>query len=84
MKVTNYSMADMPTKIAGIPCIIAITHYDMGDDDEGTCVGRMGWVVCDRKGYKAAWLQDKMSLREEARINAEVIRFMSDGHRVRV
>jgi hypothetical protein len=48
----------------------------MGDDDEGTLCGRMNWIICDRKGYKADWLEKKMSHREKHRICNEVIDFM--------
>jgi hypothetical protein len=48
----------------------------MSDDDEGTLCGRMNWVICDRKGYKANWLEKKLTVKEESRINNEVINFM--------
>lgn len=76
MKFTDTSIADLHTKICGIPCIAAVIEYDMGDDDEGTLCGRMNWVICDRKGYKADWLEKKMSKKDEARISDEVIYFM--------
>lgn len=76
MKFTQNSIADIPTTVNGIPCIAAVLEYDMGDDDEGTLCGRMNWVICDRKGYKADWLEKKMSHREKNRISNEVIDFM--------
>jgi hypothetical protein len=76
MKLTQNSIADIPTTVNGIPCIAAVLDYDMGDDDEGTLCGRMNWVICDRKGYKADWLEKKMSLEDEKRISNEVIDYM--------
>ena len=76
MKLTQNSIADIPTTVNGIPCIAAVLDYDMGDDDAGTLCGRMNWVICDRKGYKANWLEKKMSLEDEKRISNEVIDYM--------
>jgi len=76
MKPTQDSIADIHTTVNGIPCIAAVIEYDMGDDDEGTLCGRMNWVICDRKGYKANWLEKKLTVKEESRINNEVINFM--------
>ena len=76
MKLIQNSIADIPTTVNGIPCIAAVLEYDMGDDDEGTLCGRMNWVICDRKGYKADWLEKKMSHREKHRISNQVIDFM--------
>ncbi len=76
MKLTHNSIADVQTTVSGIPCIAAVLDYDVGDDDEGTLFGRMNWVICDRKGYKAAWLEKKLTVKEESRINDEVINFM--------
>jgi hypothetical protein len=76
MKFTHNSIADVQTTVGGIPCIAAVLDYDMSDDDEGTLCGRMNWVICDRKGYKANWLEKKMTVKEESRINDEVIDYM--------
>ncbi len=76
MKFTHNSIADVQTTVGGIPCIAAVLDYDIGDDDEGTSFGRMNWVICDRKGYKADWLEKKMSKKDEARISNEVINLM--------
>ena len=76
MKFTHNSIADVQTTVGGIPCIAAVLDYDMSDDDEGTLCGRMNWVICDRKVYKANWLEKKMSHREKHRICNEVIDFM--------
>jgi len=77
MKIAQNSIANVNTQIAGIPCIAAVLDYDMGDDDDaGTFCGRMNWVICDRKGYKADWLEKKMSKKDEARISNQVIDFM--------
>jgi hypothetical protein len=76
VKLTHNSIADVQTTVGGIPCIAAVLDYDIGDDDEGTSFGRMNWVICDRKGYKADWLEKKMSKKDEARISNEVINLM--------
>jgi hypothetical protein len=75
MRYTN-SIADVPSEVAGIPCIVAVTYYDCGYDDGGKFLTGIDWVLCDRKGYKAAWLEKKLTVKEESRINDEVINYM--------
>ena len=47
----NY-IAKVETRIAGIPCIIAVTEFDDNDID---------YVVCDRNGRPAPWLARKLT-----------------------
>ncbi len=75
MKYTN-SIADVRSEVAGIPCIVAVTYYDCGHDDGGRFLSNIDWVLCDRKGYKAAWLEKKLTVKEASRINDEVIEYM--------
>lgn len=55
---------EVPTRIAGIPCLIQVLEYQKGSysyhaasdvDYYGTC----DYIICDRKGYQADWLASK-------------------------
>jgi hypothetical protein len=35
------------------------------------------WEVLDRKGYKAAWLERKLTARDNDRINAEISKYFN-------
>lgn len=69
------------TYIAGIPCQIEVTLFTEGlpmritgsgfGDAEPEYLGEFEFVVRDRCGYRADWLADKMSWRDEARIEEE-------------
>jgi len=64
----------MHTHIAGIPCQVAITHYepyDPGSWHEPPSGGELEFEVYDRRGYPAAWLERKVTEDDELRIFAE-------------
>jgi hypothetical protein len=77
---TNY-LAEIETTIAGIPCIVAVTDYEAytpayvsGPPEncypsEG---GYGGYEVLDRKGYRAQWLERKITSRIENSIQDEI------------
>lgn len=69
------------THVAGIPCQAAMTGGYYQRPDEGTWASDWdyygGWFdvefeIYDRKGYRAAWLDKKMTSADEARIIAEL------------
>jgi hypothetical protein len=35
------------------------------------------WEVLDRKGYKAAWLERKLSSKDESRIESEIAEYFN-------
>lgn len=70
------------SSIAGIPCLIEITSFldvppnpscwDSADDYYGYT--EIEWEVYDRKGYKAAWLERKLTQEMSAEIDDQAIR----------
>ena len=74
-------LAEIESTVAGIPCIIGVTHYDSVEgsysynaDSDLDYYGYNDaeWEVLDRKGYKAAWLERKLTASDHDRINAEI------------
>lgn len=64
----------MPTTIAGIPCQVSVTHfepYDAGSWDEPPSGGEIEFDVYDRKGYRAPWLERKVTEDDEVRVFSE-------------
>jgi len=59
------------TNISGIPCGIHITNPDVHD---------LRWIALDRRGYRADWLERKMTARDEERINYEVTKLIEATH----
>ena len=71
--------AEIETRVAGIPCIVAVEEYFEGSynynaasDHDYYGYSEAEWEVLDRKGYKAAWLERKLTSRDHDRINAEI------------
>lgn len=78
--------AEIETTIAGIPCLIGVTHYECvrgsynynaASDMDYYGYSEADWVVLDRKGYKAAWLERKLTARDHDRINAEIDQYFN-------
>jgi hypothetical protein len=70
-------IAEIETRIAGIPCIIGVEEYQRGSynkwcDSDMDYYGYSEWVVCDRRGRPAPWLERKMTSKDESRIQAEI------------
>jgi len=72
-------IAEIETTVAGIPCIVGVTHFESvaGDsradsdwDYEGYTESE--WEVCDRRGRPAPWLAKKLTSKIEAGIEAEI------------
>ena len=64
------------TRIQGIPCQVQATHVFVqpalgprcDSDWDASGYAEVEFQIYDRKGYKADWLQAKMSEKDEARI----------------
>jgi len=78
--------AEIETTIAGIPCLIGVTHYECvqgsynyhaASDMDYYGYSEAEWEVLDRKGYKAAWLERKLTARDHDRINAEIDQYFN-------
>ena len=64
----------MRTRIQGIPCQVDVTHYepyDPGSWHEPPSGGEIEVKVYDRRGYRAAWLERKLTEDDEVRIFGE-------------
>lgn len=71
--------------IAGIPCMIEVTRYvpevptigGWGSRPEDYSPGadaEVEWIVLDRRGRRAEWLERKLTPAERDRIDSEAIR----------
>lgn len=78
--MTHYQ-AEIESTVAGIPCIIGVTHYESvkgsysyhaASDMDYYGYNEAEWEVLDRKGYKAAWLEKKLTKSDIVRIEAEI------------
>ena len=79
---------EIETRVSGIPCIAKVTHFFRQAPHRGsahTCDSDMDyygyteseWEVLDRKGYKAAWLERKLSSKDESRIDSEIAEYFN-------
>ena len=78
--MTHYQ-AEIESTVAGIPCIIGVTHYESvkgsysyhaASDMDYYGYTECDWELLDRKGYRAAWLDKKMTSRDEDTINQAI------------
>ena len=81
----NSYIAEIESYVAGIPCVVGVTRYNKvrGDaraDSEMDYYGytEAEWVVCDRRGRPAPWLEKKLTSKDESRIEQEIAKYMSD------
>ncbi len=75
-------IAQIETRVAGIPCIVGVTHFESvaGDsraDSDWDYYGytESEWEVCDRRGRPAPWLAKKLSSSDESRIEEEIAEY---------
>ena len=76
----------LESHIAGIPCLIEVTHcvsvkgshsYHADSDWDYYGYNEVEFDVLDRKGYRAYWLEKKMSAADKARIEQEILEYKS-------
>ena len=79
-------IAEIESRVAGIPCLIGVTHYECvrgsynynaASDMDYYGYSEAEWEVLDRKGYKAAWLERKLTAGDHDRINAEIDQYFN-------
>jgi len=75
--------AEIETRVAGIPCIVAVEEYFEGSFNYNAAsdvdyYGSCSWVVLDRRGRPAPWLERKLDRDECRRIDAEVAEYFQD------
>jgi hypothetical protein len=80
-------LAEIESTVAGIPCLIGVTEfssvrgsYSYHADSDMDYYGytESEWVVLDRRGRPAAWLERKLTDAERSRIEQEVSEAMSE------
>ena len=86
MAETINSIDEFEWHAAGIPCIVAVIRYRPGlpEQREGMMAGPAegpdaDWVLLDRKGYRARWLEDKLDQDDQNDIMVEIIERMGDS-----
>ena len=79
-------IAEIETRVAGIPCIIGVTEYsstsgsyDYNAPSDMDYYGytESEWEVCDRRGRPAPWLARKLTSKECSRIESEIDEHMN-------
>ena len=80
-------IAEIETRVAGIPCVIGVVDYisvagsysqNAASDWDYHGYSEIDWVVCDRRGRPAPWLEKKLTSKDERRIEQEIAKHMSD------
>ena len=83
----NY-ITQIEHRVAGIPCIVAVTNFHrqraMGPtaDSDLDCYGytEVEYELLDRKGYRAAWLEKKVTSNIEDDIKQAIINDMESSN----
>jgi hypothetical protein len=79
-------IAEIETRVAGIPCIIGVTYFDSVkgsyDYNAPSDWDYRGYVECefdvlDRRGRKAAWLERKLTDDDTSRIESEIAKHLN-------
>lgn len=80
-------LAEIESRVAGIPCIIGVTHFESvrgsfsyRADSDMDYYGYIEaeWVVCDRRGRPAPWLERKLTDKDTSRIESEIAEQLND------
>jgi hypothetical protein len=80
-------LAEIESRVAGIPCIIGVTSFEnvMGSHrySAASDMDYYGYTECefevlDRKGYKAAWLERKLTSDMVSDIEVEIAEYFKD------
>jgi len=75
-------IAEIETRVAGIPCIVGVTHFESvaGDSRADSDWDYYGYTeaefeVLDRRGRPAPWLAKKLTSKDESRIEEEIAEY---------
>lgn len=80
-------MTEIESRVAGIPCIIRVTHfesvrgsysYNAPSDMDYYGYTESEWEVLDRNGRPAAWLDRKLTDADRSRIDQEIEEAMTE------
>ena len=77
--MTTSYLAQIESRVAGIPCIIGVIEYtsvasDSRADSDWDYAGytECNFAVCDSRGRPAPWLDRKLTAKEISRIESEI------------
>jgi len=80
-------IAEIETRVAGIPCVVGVTSFtrvrgsssrNAASDLDYHGYSESEWVVCDRRGRPAPWLERKLTESESNRIESEIAAQLND------
>lgn len=80
-RTKNHYIAEIETTVCGIPCIIGVTDYEgytpayVSGPPENCYPAEGGYgyyEILDRKGYRAQWLERKVTSRVEDQIQDDI------------
>ena len=86
MKRNNY-IAEIEHRVCGIPCIVGVTDYEgytpayISGPPENCYPAEGGsgdFEILDRKGYRAKWLEKKITSRDEDAIQELIYEYMEN------
>ena len=81
-------IAEIESRVAGIPCIIGVTHYECvkgsysyhaASDWDYHGYTECEFEVLDRRGRKAAWLERKLDDKMTQEIESEIAEYFNQG-----
>jgi hypothetical protein len=86
-KYPHTVMDEFEIRVCGIPAIARVTHYRPGDPGRTwgppeRCYppepAELEWVVLDRRGRPAPWLERKLTDAERVRIGCDLIEYLEE------
>lgn len=87
-KNTTHYLAEIETKVCGIPCIVGVIGYEdykpahiSGRPEECyTAEGGYGeYNILDRRGYRAKWLERKITSCVDDEIQESIFNYFEEG-----
>lgn len=83
-------LANVPTRVAGISCIAAVTSYAYAPHGRGFAhqysspedwlgYEEIEFEITDRKGYSAPWLERKLTPADHTRIEQTISQWYEDN-----
>jgi hypothetical protein len=72
---------DMSTRVCSIPCGVVVTNYVEADKGSFHCPPspeEFEFELYDRKGYRATWLERKMTEKDEMKLLKEWLDHITD------
>jgi hypothetical protein len=75
-------IAEIETRVAGIPAIIGVTDYTEASynsrcDSDVDFYGSSQWIICDRRSRYAKWLERKLTKADRERIESEIAEYFN-------